>query len=212
MHYHFYGTSRHMFQPPTWYERLCECRETFSSIAQWIAEVRKPSHHGKVQSLRDGGANEDHTTLGLMNTKTYQSFVNTRASDRSGCVAHEYIDWKVRVSNSRLHLDFSCLGLGNLVVSQLLWFLRAHNWRKRSPPFFPILSGLLKCTLEVHSLDRSLRLTLSVPNCRAARGKHEDWDTARLPKPRQGKSIDRGQVRTTDYRLQSRYGRFVTGL
>ncbi|KER31037.1 hypothetical protein T265_02602 [Opisthorchis viverrini] len=23
-----------------------------SSIAQWIAEVRKPSHHGKIQSLR----------------------------------------------------------------------------------------------------------------------------------------------------------------
>ncbi|KER28898.1 LOW QUALITY PROTEIN: hypothetical protein T265_13493, partial [Opisthorchis viverrini] len=30
------------------------CRGTLSSIAQWIAEVRKPSHHGKVQSLRDG--------------------------------------------------------------------------------------------------------------------------------------------------------------
>ncbi|KER22054.1 hypothetical protein T265_09768 [Opisthorchis viverrini] len=26
-------------------------------IAQWIAEVRKPSHHGEVQSLRDGSAN-----------------------------------------------------------------------------------------------------------------------------------------------------------
>ncbi|KER29240.1 hypothetical protein T265_04087 [Opisthorchis viverrini] len=27
---------------------------------------------------------------------------------------------------------------------------------------------------------------------------HEGWDTARLPKPRQGKSRDRGRVRTTD--------------
>ncbi|KER26598.1 hypothetical protein T265_06172 [Opisthorchis viverrini] len=36
-------------------ERLCECRGTLSSIAQWIAEVRKPSHHGKAQSLRDTG-------------------------------------------------------------------------------------------------------------------------------------------------------------
>ncbi|KER29999.1 hypothetical protein T265_03481 [Opisthorchis viverrini] len=27
--------------------------------------------------------------------------------------------------------------------------------------------------------------TLSVPNCHATRRKHEDWDTARLPKPRQ---------------------------
>ncbi|KER25832.1 hypothetical protein T265_06803 [Opisthorchis viverrini] len=32
----------------------CECRGTLSSMAQWIADVRKPSHHGKVQSLRDG--------------------------------------------------------------------------------------------------------------------------------------------------------------
>ncbi|GAA47506.1 hypothetical protein CLF_100448 [Clonorchis sinensis] len=30
--------------------------------------------------------------------------------------------------------------------------------------------------------------TLSVPSCHATRGKHEGWDTARLPKPRQGKS------------------------
>ncbi|KER21311.1 hypothetical protein T265_15120, partial [Opisthorchis viverrini] len=29
---------------------------TLSSIAQWIAEVRKPSHHGKVQSLCDGSS------------------------------------------------------------------------------------------------------------------------------------------------------------
>ncbi|GAA47879.1 exosome complex exonuclease RRP6, partial [Clonorchis sinensis] len=40
--------------------------------------------------------------------------------------------------------------------------------------------------------------TLSVPSCDATRGKHEGWDTARLPKPRQGKSRGRGQVRTTD--------------
>ncbi|KER32417.1 hypothetical protein T265_01473 [Opisthorchis viverrini] len=30
--------------------------------------------------------------------------------------------------------------------------------------------------------------TLPVPSCHATRRKHEDWDTARLPKPRQGKS------------------------
>ncbi|KER22087.1 hypothetical protein T265_09739 [Opisthorchis viverrini] len=28
--------------------RLCECRGTLSSIAQWVAEVRKPSHHGYI--------------------------------------------------------------------------------------------------------------------------------------------------------------------
>ncbi|KAG5443411.1 hypothetical protein CSKR_109938 [Clonorchis sinensis] len=35
---------------------------TLPSIAQWIAEVRKPPHHGKVLSLREG-------TLGLLETK-----------------------------------------------------------------------------------------------------------------------------------------------
>ncbi|KAG5452392.1 hypothetical protein CSKR_100797 [Clonorchis sinensis] len=40
--------------------------------------------------------------------------------------------------------------------------------------------------------------TLSVPSCHATRGKHEGWDNARLPKPRQGKSRGRARVRTTD--------------
>ncbi|KAG5453526.1 Potassium voltage-gated channel protein eag [Clonorchis sinensis] len=40
--------------------------------------------------------------------------------------------------------------------------------------------------------------TLSVPNCHAIRRLHEGWDTARLPKPRQGKSRGRGGVQTTD--------------
>ncbi|KAG5453078.1 Ectonucleoside triphosphate diphosphohydrolase 6, variant 2 [Clonorchis sinensis] len=37
-----------------------------------------------------------------------------------------------------------------------------------------------------------------MPSCHATRVKHEGWDTARLPKPRQGKSRGRGRVRTTD--------------
>ncbi|KER29494.1 hypothetical protein T265_03872 [Opisthorchis viverrini] len=42
-----------------------------SIYAQWIAEVRKPSHHGKVQSLRDGeGASAENieTLLGYGST------------------------------------------------------------------------------------------------------------------------------------------------
>ncbi|KER28782.1 hypothetical protein T265_04473 [Opisthorchis viverrini] len=46
--------------------------------------------------------------------------------------------------------------------------------------------------------------TLSVPNCHATRRKHESCDTARLPKPRQGKSRGRDRVRTTDLPLSSR--------
>ncbi|KAG5441173.1 hypothetical protein CSKR_202102 [Clonorchis sinensis] len=38
--------------------------------------------------------------------------------------------------------------------------------------------------------------TLSVPSCHATRRKHEGWDTARLPKPRQEESRGRGRVRT----------------
>ncbi|KER27490.1 hypothetical protein T265_13776 [Opisthorchis viverrini] len=36
--------------------------------------------------------------------------------------------------------------------------------------------------------------TLSVPNCHATQKKHEGWDTARLPKPTQGKSRGTGPV------------------
>ncbi|KER30201.1 hypothetical protein T265_03353 [Opisthorchis viverrini] len=36
--------------------------------------------------------------------------------------------------------------------------------------------------------------TLSVPSCHATR-RHEGWDTARSPKPRQGKSRGRGRIR-----------------
>ncbi|KAG5451561.1 Desumoylating isopeptidase 2 [Clonorchis sinensis] len=39
---------------------------------------------------------------------------------------------------------------------------------------------------------------LSVPSCHATQRKHEGWDTAKLPKPRQGKSKGRGRFRTTD--------------
>ncbi|KER26341.1 hypothetical protein T265_06388 [Opisthorchis viverrini] len=40
--------------------------------------------------------------------------------------------------------------------------------------------------------------TILMPSCHATRRKHEGWDTARLPKPRQGKSRGSGRVRTTD--------------
>ncbi|KER25995.1 hypothetical protein T265_06685 [Opisthorchis viverrini] len=40
--------------------------------------------------------------------------------------------------------------------------------------------------------------TLPVPSCHVNRRKHEGWDTARLPKPRQGKSSGGGRIRTTD--------------
>ncbi|GAA52172.1 hypothetical protein CLF_107455 [Clonorchis sinensis] len=53
--------------------------------------------------------------------------------------------------------------------------------------------------------------TLSMPSCHATRRKHEGWDTARLPKPRQGKS--RGRVAWqlgTERVLQLNGGRIIT--
>ncbi|KER32359.1 LOW QUALITY PROTEIN: hypothetical protein T265_12820 [Opisthorchis viverrini] len=44
---------------------------------------------------------------------------------------------------------------------------------------------------------------LSVADCHAARKKHEGWDTARLPKPRQGKSRGRGQVRNMGFSVRA---------
>ncbi|KAG5449242.1 hypothetical protein CSKR_100666 [Clonorchis sinensis] len=49
MHYHFYGTSRHMFQPSNW-----RARRLFVRPLTIDQPVRKPSHHRKVQSLHDG--------------------------------------------------------------------------------------------------------------------------------------------------------------
>ncbi|KAG5449253.1 hypothetical protein CSKR_100655, partial [Clonorchis sinensis] len=50
-------------------------------------------------------------------------------------------------------------------------------------------------------LEKKSFSCVSVPNCHATRRLHEGRDTARLPKPRQGKSKGRGRVRTTDLSL-----------
>ncbi|GAA53399.1 hypothetical protein CLF_110145 [Clonorchis sinensis] len=54
--------------------------------------------------------------------------------------------------------------------------------------------------------------TLSVPNCHATRRLHEDWDTARLSKPRQGKSRGRGRIRTTDLPALHMYEFYQSGV
>ncbi|KER34149.1 hypothetical protein T265_12435, partial [Opisthorchis viverrini] len=52
---------------------------------------------------------------------------------------------------------------------------------------------------ELISIKKSLSCNnLPVPSYHATRRNHAAWDTARLPKPRQGKSRGKGQVRTTD--------------
>ncbi|KER24376.1 hypothetical protein T265_07935 [Opisthorchis viverrini] len=66
---------------------------------------------------------------------------------------------------------------------------------KRATCYADLKSGFLNNNGGKKSFSCS---TLSVPSCHATRGKHEGWDTARLPKPRQGESRGRGQVRTTD--------------
>ncbi|KER29542.1 hypothetical protein T265_03843 [Opisthorchis viverrini] len=123
--------------------RLCECRGTLSSIAQWIAEVRKPSHHGEVQSptggiqsLRDGyqGGGRPFTwERGIKEiTKRLGAVGATRLPGwrRMIPTAHGWRHYKlwlpahsadlltgmsvVRIQH--LPLDFPCLGLGDLAV------------------------------------------------------------------------------------------------
>ncbi|KAG5454409.1 hypothetical protein CSKR_107204 [Clonorchis sinensis] len=53
-------------------------------------------------------------------------------------------------------------------------------------------------SINLHRVLHKSSSTRSVPNCHATRKKHEGWDTAWLPKPRQWKSRGRGQVRTVD--------------
>ncbi|KER27071.1 LOW QUALITY PROTEIN: hypothetical protein T265_13882 [Opisthorchis viverrini] len=111
-----------------------ECRETLSSIVQWIAEVRKPSHHGKVQSLRDGIQSiaaiafvAGHivrwkSPLFLVTdspTPTYTSY-----GSEIGQVNANLLTGRSAVRTRPLPLHFPCLGLGNLVVSQPSCLLR----------------------------------------------------------------------------------------
>ncbi|KAG5445576.1 hypothetical protein CSKR_106917 [Clonorchis sinensis] len=90
MHYYSYGTNHHMFQLPTWETRR---------LSQWVAEVRKPSHQGKVQSLRHG------------------------IDERDGCVQSANLLLGESVVQTR-PTDFSYLDLGNLAVSKTSCFLR----------------------------------------------------------------------------------------
>ncbi|KAG5452193.1 hypothetical protein CSKR_104293 [Clonorchis sinensis] len=57
--------------------------------------------------------------------------------------------------------------------------------------------GLLACRLHVYT-SAIYEAILSAPYCHATRRKHEGWNTAWLPKPRQGTLRSRGRVRTTD--------------
>ncbi|KAG5444744.1 hypothetical protein CSKR_113850 [Clonorchis sinensis] len=112
-----------------------------------------------------------------------------RGARRPKWLERELTDRKVRGSNptSASRLPLSWLGQpgsipalvqpsGGMASSAS----RLANWRQLYP---------FSCS------------TLSVPSCHAIRRKHEGWDTARLPKPRQGKSRGRGRVRTTDLPL-----------
>ncbi|KER22114.1 hypothetical protein T265_09711 [Opisthorchis viverrini] len=54
----------------------------------------------------------------------------------------------------------------------------------------------LKPMCSVYAMSFSC-ITLSARNCHVPRKKYEDWDTARLPKSRQGKSRGKGRVRTS---------------
>ncbi|KER26991.1 hypothetical protein T265_05896 [Opisthorchis viverrini] len=89
----------------------------------------------------------------------------------------EFADRKVRGSNptSESRLSLSRLGQPGSIPALVL-----------------SLSGMAKKAFSCS--------TLSTRGCHATQRKYEAWDTARLPKPRQGELRGSGRVRTTDLR------------
>ncbi|KER22219.1 hypothetical protein T265_09641 [Opisthorchis viverrini] len=77
-------------------------------------------------------------------------------------------------------LDSSCLGLGDLTVSQP------------------------SCNLQVACCS-----TLSVPSCHVTRRLHEGWDTARSPKPRQRTREAQVGFETTGFRNKLAFEKYT---
>ncbi|KAG5454191.1 hypothetical protein CSKR_111153, partial [Clonorchis sinensis] len=67
--------------------------ETLPSIAQWVAEVRKPPHHGKVQSLRDGLSEESFSNrhTGSHAGSILKEPTHSSANDVSACSIHDQV-------------------------------------------------------------------------------------------------------------------------
>ncbi|KER28054.1 hypothetical protein T265_13670, partial [Opisthorchis viverrini] len=65
---------------------------------------------------------------------------------------------------------------------------------------WPVQARGISCSeIKIKIKDKAFSCsTLPVPSCHATLREHEGWDTARLPKPRQGKSSGGGRIRTTD--------------
>ncbi|GAA52462.1 sorting nexin-6 [Clonorchis sinensis] len=82
--------------------------------------------------------------------------------------------------------EFTAKSLLNLIQLPVLY---------KGPPYLRINAA--KISFYATYKESFSCSTLSVPSSRATRGKHEGLDTARLPKPRQGKSRGRSRFRTT---------------
>ncbi|KAG5447051.1 hypothetical protein CSKR_108900 [Clonorchis sinensis] len=116
------------------------------SIAQWVAEVHKPPHHGKVQSLRDAVnvaltvsfepllliPNEGLWFAELILLPHLKTAVGGDlrclliikfVGEVTQWLGREFTGRKVRVSNLNSISRLPCLGLGNTTVSQPSSFL-----------------------------------------------------------------------------------------
>ncbi|KER20221.1 hypothetical protein T265_11174 [Opisthorchis viverrini] len=67
----------------------------------------------------------------------------------------------------------------------------SHHYSSANTPILTMIDPWGKGPQEYNRYNSCS--TLSVPNCHPTRRKHEGQDTARLPRPRQGKSRGRGQ-------------------
>ncbi|KER32196.1 hypothetical protein T265_01631 [Opisthorchis viverrini] len=144
------------------------CRGTLSSIAQWIAEMRKPSHHGKVQSLRDGTGRRTFScsTPSVPCCDFTRNKYEGRYNARFPEPRHEQCRCTCQVWNTDILVS----------ESQQISF---------------------SCS------------TLSVPGCHATRRRHESWDAARSPKPKERGEAEVGFEPRTFRSVNSRSNHLV---
>ncbi|KER24934.1 hypothetical protein T265_07499 [Opisthorchis viverrini] len=98
-------------------------------------------------------------------------------------------------AHDRFRPSWSSSGRRSPRVSVNLMFYLNPNW---TPVSFCQYIRVGVSRVSSPPVKSSSCSTLSAPNYHATRRLHEGWDTARLPKPRQGKSRGRDRVRTTD--------------
>ncbi|KER26411.1 hypothetical protein T265_06330 [Opisthorchis viverrini] len=138
----------------------------------------------------------NQTKKSRCNVIAKQSFTKNACLKTSNRVRRETLLWTVQVGGPE-----NSIGSDRWARS---WFI-GSNIRGRDGPSGKsanLLTGKSVVRIRPPPLDFPClclgNLAVSQTSCHATRRKHEGWDTAKLPKPRQGKSRGGVRVRTTD--------------